>query len=144
MKRLITLPLILEAIVLIHPNEAFTQSGNTKVPVLKNGDNIQWTQIPNSPGGAMTSEFWTDPKTGAHAGLTKFPAGFKAPLHTHTNDTKIVVIKGAYIYNGTKYGPGSYLLIPGGQQHESGGAEDTESIFYLEQPGPFDLNVVQK
>ena len=33
----------------------------------------------------------------------------------------MVVIKGAYTYKRKKYGPGSYLFIPGGDKHESGG-----------------------
>jgi quercetin dioxygenase-like cupin family protein len=82
---------------------------------------------------------WGDQTKGAYAGLTKFPAGFVAPLHHHTFATKIVVIKGAYVYKGKKYGPGSYLSIPGGDKHVSGGADDSESIFFIEQPGKFDL-----
>jgi hypothetical protein len=57
--------------------------------------------------------------------------------------TTIVVIKGAYTHNGKKYGPGSYLYIPGGDKHETAGAEDSESIFYIEQQGPFDLIPVE-
>jgi quercetin dioxygenase-like cupin family protein len=55
-----------------------------------------------------------------------------------------VVIKGAYTFNGKKYGPGSYVYVPAGVQHESGGVEDSESIFFIEQSGKFDLNIVDK
>lgn len=140
MKRLIMLPLIFAAFTFILPNQ--TSAQNKKELVTKTFEDLQWTMIPGSPGGAMTSDLWTDSKTGAHAGYTKFPAGFKAPLHTHTNDMKIVVIKGAYVYDGKSYGPGSYLFIPGGQQHVSGGAEDSESVFYQEQTGPFDIKPI--
>ncbi|HUQ66736.1 MAG TPA: DUF4437 domain-containing protein, partial [Flavitalea sp.] len=109
MKRLTMLPLIFAVFTFILPNEAFSQNSAKKEVVVKTAEEMQWTAIPGSVGGAMNSELWTDAKTGAHAGFTKFPAGFKAPLHTHTNEVKIVVIKGAYIYNGKKYGPGSYL-----------------------------------
>jgi quercetin dioxygenase-like cupin family protein len=84
---------------------------------------------------------WGDNTKGAYGGLTKFPAGFKTPLHSHTYTTKIVVIKGAYTYNGKKYGPGSYVSVPAGVKHESAGVADSESIFFIEQSGKFDLNV---
>jgi quercetin dioxygenase-like cupin family protein len=87
----------------------------------------------------MSAMLWGDNTRGAYAGMTKFPAGFKTPLHTHTYATKIVVIKGVYTYNGKKYGPGSYVYVPGGMKHESSGVEDSESIFFIEQDGAFDL-----
>jgi quercetin dioxygenase-like cupin family protein len=142
MKRLIMLPLMFAAFIFILPNEAFSQTGNKKDVVTKMPEDMQWSEIPGGAGGAMNSMIWSDAKTGAHANFTKFPAGFKAPPHSHTSDATIVVIKGAYVYNGKKYGPGSYLFIPGGQQHESGGAEDSETIFYMEQPAAFDLKPV--
>lgn len=144
MKRLTMLPFIIAAFSFALSNEAFSQSAMKKEAVLKTADELQWKEIPGSVEGAMNSELWTDAKTGAHAAFTKFPAGFKAPLHMHTSDASIVVIKGAYVFNGKKYGPGSFLFVPGGQQHESGGAEDSETIFYMEQPGAFDINPVQK
>jgi quercetin dioxygenase-like cupin family protein len=55
----------------------------------------------------------------------------------------MVVLKGAYTYKGKKYGPGSYLFIPGGEKHESGGVDESESIFFIEQPGMFDLKPVE-
>jgi quercetin dioxygenase-like cupin family protein len=91
----------------------------------------------------MSVKLWGDNTKGAYGGFTKFPAGFKAPLHYHTDATKIVVIKGAYTFNGKKYGPGSYVYVPAGVKHESGGVEDSESIFFIEQSGKFDLNLVE-
>jgi quercetin dioxygenase-like cupin family protein len=131
--------LIFAALLFITSNELFAQK---KDPVLLTAEDIKWEPIPGGTTGAMSAKLWGDETKGAYGGLTKFPAGFKAPLHNHTNDMKIVIIKGAYIYNGKKYGTGSYLFIPGGQNHESGGAEDSETIFFSEQPGPFDLKPV--
>jgi quercetin dioxygenase-like cupin family protein len=104
-------------------------------------DDIKWVPEPAAPPGVMTALLWGDPN-GAHGGFTKFPAGFKAPLHYHTYSTKIIVIKGGYTYNGKTYGPGSYLFIPGGDKHESGGVEGSETIFLLEQPGKFDVKII--
>ena len=109
-----------------------------KESVLWAAEDLKWVPLGEGAPGVMTVPLWGDPN-GRHGGFTKFPAGFKAPLHHHTYKTKIVVIKGGYTYKGKTYSPGSYLSIPGGDMHESGGVKDSESIFYLEQPGKFDL-----
>jgi quercetin dioxygenase-like cupin family protein len=121
---------------------ASAQGKTEKPAVLWAAEDLKW--VPLSPGapGVMSVMLWGDSTKGAYGGLTKFPAGFKAPLHFHTYATKIVVIKGAYTYNGTKYGPGSYVFVPGGVKHESGGVEDSASIFFIEQDGKFDLKPV--
>jgi len=106
-------------------------------------EDLKWEQLKGAPPGVMSAALRGDQTKGGYEGLTKFPAGFKTPLHYHTYATKIVVIKGLYTHNGKKYGPGSYLYIPGGDKHETAGAEDSESIFYIEQQGPFDLTLVE-
>ena len=123
---------------------ASAQGKTEKPAVLWAAEDLKW--VPLSPGapGVMSVLLWGDNTKGAYGGLTKFPAGFKAPLHSHTYATKIVVIKGAYTYNGKKYGPGSYVFVPGGVKHESGGVTDSESIFFIEQDGKFDLNPVDQ
>ena len=92
----------------------------------------------------MSATLWGDQTKGAYGGFTKFPAGFMAPLHYHTYETKIVVIKGGYTYKGKTYGPGSYLAIPGGDRHVSGGVENSETVILIQQPGKFDLVPVEQ
>lgn len=135
--------LLIGAFIISMPKEVNAQNDNKNEPVLWTAEDVKWAPIPGGTSGAMNARLWGDETKGAHGGLTKFPAGFKAPLHHHSNDIRIVVVKGAYIYNGKKYGPGSYLFIPGGTNHESGGAEDSESIFFTDQPGPFDIKPVE-
>ena len=144
MKRLIFPSLLLAAFACIQPNETSAQSDNNKQAVHMTAEEIKWEAIPGGVGGAMRSQLWEDASTGAYGGFTKFPAGFKAPMHYHTNDMKLVVVKGAYMYNGKKYGPGSYLFIPGGDKHESGGAANSETVFFIEQPGKFDINMLEQ
>ena len=57
-------------------------------------EDLKWEQLPGGPPGVMSAPVWGDPAKGAYIGFTKFPAGFKAPLHFHTNESKITVIKG--------------------------------------------------
>ncbi len=137
------LMVVVSGLSLIGGTQASAQKKMGKEAVLWAPEDLKW--VPLSPGapGVMSVTLWGDNTKGAYAGITKFPAGFKAPLHTHTYATKIVVIKGAYTYNGKKYGPGSYLYVPGGMKHESGGVDDSESIFFIEQDGTFDLKPVE-
>ena len=58
-------------------------------------------------------------RSGAFGALFKLPAGFAAPLHTHTYDMKVVILSGTYIQAPEgkpefRLGPGSYFLQPGG------------------------------
>ena len=107
-------------------------------------EDIKWEPLKDAPPGVMTTIVRGEQGKGGYEGFNKFPAGFKALLHSHTYATKIVVIKGGYTYNGKIYGPGSYLYIPGGDKHISGGVADSETIFFIEQPGPFDLNLAEQ
>jgi quercetin dioxygenase-like cupin family protein len=84
-----------------------------------------------------------DPEKGAHGTFTKFKPGYDAGMHYHTTDTRIVVIKGAYLYkdeDGEKrVGPGDYLMVPGGHKHWSGGDKKEGALFYQEGAEKFDF-----
>jgi quercetin dioxygenase-like cupin family protein len=135
--------LFVMGLILMEGSEASAQKKTEKQAVLWAAEDLKWVPLSPDAPGVMSVMLWGDNTKGAYAGMTKFPAGFKAPLHTHTYATKIVVIKGAYTYNGKKYGPGSYVYVPGGMKHESGGVEDSESIFFIEQDGKFDMKPVE-
>jgi quercetin dioxygenase-like cupin family protein len=142
MKRLsMYIAFVLVGLILFAATEVSAQKKMNKEEVLWAADDLKWEPLAGAPPGVMSVMLWGDNTKGAYGGLTKFPAGFKTPLHSHTYTTKIVVIKGAYTYNGKKYGPGSYVSVPAGVKHESAGVADSESIFFIEQSGKFDLNV---
>ena len=95
------------------------------------------------PKGVSMASVWGDRNSGAHATFTKFAPGYDAGMHTHTNDVSIVVIKGAYMYKDEagekRVGAGSFLRVPGGHKHWSGGDPKEGALFYEESPGKFDL-----
>lgn len=97
--------------------------------------------------GVSRSTVWGDADTGPHGAFTKFAPAFDAGTHTHTNDLRIVVIKGAYLYKvdgkETRVGPGEFLFVPGGTKHWSGGDPKEGALFYQEGLGKFDLNPVK-
>jgi quercetin dioxygenase-like cupin family protein len=134
---------VLVGLILLGASVTSAQEKMMKEAVLWAAEDLKWESLAGAPPGVMSVILWGDTTGGAYGGFTKFPAGLKAPLHYHTYETKIVVIKGAYTYKGNKYGPGSYLSIPGGDRHESGGVEDSETIFLIQQPGKFDLVPVE-
>jgi len=93
--------------------------------------------------GVSMAAIWGDADKGAHATFTKFAPGYDAGMHTHTNDVSIVVVKGAYLYKDAagdkRVGPGSFLRVPGGWKHWSGGDPKEGALFYEEGSGKFDL-----
>jgi quercetin dioxygenase-like cupin family protein len=93
--------------------------------------------------GVSMAAIWGDADKEAHATFTKFAPGFDAGMHTHTNDVSIVVVKGAYLYKdeagNKRVGPGSFLRVPGGWKHWSGGDPKEGALFYEESSGKFDL-----
>jgi quercetin dioxygenase-like cupin family protein len=93
--------------------------------------------------GVTTAAIWGDASNGAHATFSKFAPGYDAGMHTHTNDVWIVVIKGAYLYKDVagdkRVGPGSFIRVPGGWKHWSGGDPKEGALFYEESSGKFDL-----
>jgi quercetin dioxygenase-like cupin family protein len=98
-----------------------------------------------SPANNAVTEvvIWGDPDKGAHQVFSKFPAGYDAGMHFHTNDVAIVVIKGAYLYKDEagekRVGPGDFLKVPGGHKHWSGGDKTEGALFYEESDKKFDF-----
>jgi mannose-6-phosphate isomerase-like protein (cupin superfamily) len=105
---------------------------------------MKWIEMKGGPPGAMYSNLWGDLTTGGYGSLVKLPGGMNNPPHSHTNDTKLVVISGTFWYateggKVTKLGPGSYLLMPAGVKHTSGTAEGSACEIFQESSGLFDF-----
>ena len=97
--------------------------------------------------GVKKKILWGNHDKGPYGAFTKFDPGLTNPLHTHANEVRIVVLRGAYIYkpqngNERRVGAGSYLSIPAGTVHVSSGDAKEGALFYEESPGKFDLKVV--
>ena len=116
------------------------QMGGGKA-VFVSADQATYTAMAGNTG-VSGAAIWGDMSQGAHATFTKFAPGFDAGMHTHTNDVWIVVVKGAYLYKDEagdkRVGPGSFLRVPGGWKHWSGGDPKEGALFYEESSGKFD------
>ena len=105
-------------------------------------DKMQYKEV--IPGVTQTV-LWGDPSKGKYGAITKFAPGTMHKLHTHTNNIKIVVISGTFVYKTDegewKLGPGSYLLQPGGKKHISGTTEEG-CTFFQEGSNKFDMIMI--
>jgi quercetin dioxygenase-like cupin family protein len=114
--------------------------------IFVSADHANFQETPTK--GVSMAAIWGDANKGAHATFTKFVPGFDAGMHTHTSDVWIVVVKGAYLYkdeSGAKrVEAGSFLRVPGGMKHWSGGDPKEGALFYEESSGKFDSIPVTK
>jgi anti-sigma factor ChrR (cupin superfamily) len=110
---------------------------------------LKFAQLDPKVPGVMIADLWGDHTKGAFGAINKFPAGFTAPLHTHTRDMKLVVISGTWIHTPegkpeVRLGPGSYLMQSGGNyRHVSTCDKASECVVFIESSGPFDMKPVE-
>ena len=108
---------------------------------------MKWADLPGAPG-AKVATLWGDYAKGAFGAIFSLPAGFAAPLHTHTYDMNVLILSGTYIQapDGKpefRLGPGSYFMQPGGNYRHITRCDTTSAcVFLVESKGPFDLKVV--
>jgi anti-sigma factor ChrR (cupin superfamily) len=112
-------------------------------------DSVKWTDLdPAGAPGVKIADLWGDHTTGAFGAFLKLPAGFAVPLHTHTNDMRVVFLSGTYIQAPegkpeVRLGPGSYMMQPGGNyRHTTSCDKGADCVLFVESNGPFDLKVV--
>ncbi len=120
-----------------------------KVPVPISSADLNWTDLdPVGAPGVKIAVLWGDFQNGSFGAFFRLPAGFAAPLHTHTHDMKLVIVSGTYIQGPDgghefRLGPGSYLLQPGGDyRHTTGCDHALDCLFFVESGGAFDLHPV--
>lgn len=94
--------------------------------------------------GVSVAVAWGDMDKGPYGAFVKFVPGHSDGLHTHTNSSRLVVFKGAYVYkpeNGAeqRVGAGQFLSVPGGLRHATGSDAKEGALFYMESNGKFDL-----
>jgi anti-sigma factor ChrR (cupin superfamily) len=111
---------------------------------------LKWMDLdPQGAPGVKVADLWGDHAKGAFGALFKLPAGFAAPLHTHTHDMKVVIVSGTYIQapDGKpefRLEPGSYFMQPGGNyRHTTTCDKASDCVFLVESGGKFDLKPVQ-
>lgn len=113
-------------------------------PVIWPAGDLKWVDAPNAPAGVKEAVLWGDPTKGRFGVLEKFPAGFSAPLHSHSATLRLVVISGTVIHGPegkpeVRLAAGSYLVDPAGYKHTTACDKASECVFFMEGDGKFDL-----
>ena len=128
--------------------KAAPKPAESQLVVMPAGE-MKWTDLdPAGAPGVKVADLWGNHASGAFGALFKLPAGFAAPLHTHTYGMKVVIISGTYIQvpEGKaefRLGPGSYFLQPGGNyRHTTTCDKASDCVFFVESKGTFDLKLV--
>ena len=121
-----------------------------KSPIPIPAADLKWTDLdPAGAPGVKVADLWGDHTKGAFGAFFKLPAGFSAPLHTHTHAMKLITVSGTYVQAPKgkpefRLGPGSYLKQPGGDyQHTTRCERGADCLFFVESSGAFDLKPVE-
>ncbi len=137
------------SISLILAAPVLAQKAGPSQPVFMPGGDLKWTDLdPNGAPGVKVADLWGDHAKGAFGAFFKLPAGFAAPLHTHTHAMKVVFLSGTYIQAPegkaeVRLGPGSYMMQPGGNyRHTTSCDKASDCVFFVESDGAFDLKPV--
>lgn len=146
MKTALTVASVALALTLASPAGWAKEPAAAKKPavVYMSADKATFTDL---MPGASRAVVWGDPDTGPSGSFVKFAPGFDAGMHTHTNETRTVVIRGAYLYKDEagekRVGPGEALIVPAGHKHWAGGDKTEGALFYSDTAGKFDLKPVK-
>jgi hypothetical protein len=131
------------------PKSASASKGAVSRLVVSPAADLKWEDLdPKGAPGVKITDLWGNHAKGAFGSFVKFPAGFAAPLHTHTSDYKIVIVSGTLIQAPEgkpefRLGPGSYLMQPGGNyKHTTACDQASDCVFLIQSTGKFDLKVV--
>ncbi len=125
------------------PMTALAQSA-TPLVVVPAGE-MKWADLGPGAPGVRIANLWGNYATGAFGALIRLPAGFAAPLHTHSHDMKVVILSGTYVQAPEgkpefRLGHGSYFQQPGGKyRHTTSCDKAAECVFFVESNGAFDL-----
>lgn len=118
-------------------------------PIFLEAAGLQWADLdPVGAPGVQIATLWGDPGSGAFGAYLRLPAGFAAPLHTHTHAMKAAFVSGTYIQEPeggavVHLGPGSFMMQPGGDyRHRTSCGAGADCVLFFESAGAFDLLVV--
>ncbi|TAJ19416.1 MAG: DUF4437 domain-containing protein [Planctomycetota bacterium] len=111
-------------------------------------DELKWVPMPGLEGAQQAALFGDSTKE-AHRIFYKWPAGTKAPQHTHSAGDRGVIVSGtlSLAVEGAppkKLPPGSYFSLAANVKHVTAVEGDAPCVFYIEREGPFDVVMVDE
>lgn len=113
------------------------------IPVVKSAAQIDWKASGSLPPGAEYHLLYEDPKTHAVQTLVRFPKGYGLPMHSHTADETILVLKGKLVIEFADrketVAAGGYAVLPAGTTFALRAAGFGGADFLAAFNGPFDM-----
>lgn len=123
-----------------------TAAGQGKLVVWP-AESIKWADA-GGVAGAKQAVLWGDPAKGGFGALKQVPAGAVLPLHSHTHDSRVVVVKGSIALEiqgkTSNMTPGSYSLIPGGMPHAATCTGKTACEYFEQMDAAFDFTPAKR
>lgn len=115
-----------------------------------NAKDVKWGPAPPSlPKGAKVAVMMGDPgKEGPFVARLSMPAGYRVPMHWHSQDEQLTVLSGTLNLtmvgdaagHGTAVGSGGFHYLPAKSQHAA--STKTPTIVQINGNGPFDIQYV--
>ncbi len=105
-------------------------------------DQLEWA--PLGERGAQISLLWGDPTSDDYAAFIKIPPGFTPGPHHHTGDYHGINVAGNWVHifgtDDVRALPqGSYVMQPGGEQHNDACAGPEDCVLFIHQHTPQDF-----
>ena len=113
-------------------------------PLMVSYAELKWVERPELKGNQFAA-LSGDATTGPYTQMRRVPAGTDNPPHTHSSQTKNVIIQGV-LYTGANaaaardFGPGSVIVLPADWVHVSGCRPGSDCVFYQEGDGKWDFH----
>ena len=132
--------MVLPALMLV----SFLAAGpEARATVLQMPSDLTWSDSPVLPG-VKQAVLWGDPKSGAYGLLRRLPAGSALPWHTHTQDSRAVILSGTLTVEAEdaparELGAGGHAAISGGRKHRVSCSAAAECLYLEQQPGAADF-----
>jgi mannose-6-phosphate isomerase-like protein (cupin superfamily) len=115
-------------------------------PIVWPTEAIKWTDVAGTTG--RQAVLWGDPAKGGYGALKQVTGGTVLPLHTHKNDSRVLIIRGTVVLEidgrMTALAPGSFAMIPGGLPHAATCQGKVPCEYFEEMSGAFDSTPVKK
>jgi anti-sigma factor ChrR (cupin superfamily) len=136
---------VCSALVTLATVSTATQSaGQSSAPtasVVAAGE-LKWVDVPDTPAKMATVK--GDAAKGPHASFMKLPAGFSAPLHSHSADHDVVVVAGTLTLTpeggaARKLGPGSWFEFTGKKKHVTACDAGADCVLFIAAKAAWDL-----
>ena len=136
---------VCSALVALATVSAATQSAAQSAAPTANlvavGD-LKWVDVPDTPAKMATVK--GDAAKGPHASFIKLPAGFSAPLHSHSADHQVAVVAGTLTETpeggvAKKLGPGSWFEFTGKKKHVTTCDAGADCVLFIVAKAAWDL-----